>query len=387
MPLFYGPRSEAARRAAAALPTKALSCVCGGAALVNLPIVASYGHMGVKTFASGIMLPEIAARHGSARPVLRQLRTKFFKKTRVEAKKKLQVASSLLMSREVFGSGAYPILSTTERQRVHTNVMGVYRSSVGESFSDHGHRHTDTEVLNIYDLRAPYTTIRFTRLRLSIRIACKAPFPLLVLLHACRSDSKSWLKALEDDLKWLCACSVDHSYTVTQWFVFCRASPKQARSLVRMICDGAAARSISLSEQSSAIRLLQSAVSCPCGWSGTSVAAFHGHRWSAHGYIAPAQHYADGSNECRCCLVRFSSRGLLISHLTRGSGICLLNCIIRFPPVNFAELKAARETDSILMHDNLHSGLPKHHAEVPASRGFGPLWPLYSLTGEIVTGW
>ena len=43
-----------------------------------------------------------------------------------------------------------------------------------------------------------------------------------------------------------------------------------------------------------------------------------------------------------------------------------------------------REIDYVLMHDNLHSGLPKHHASAAAVRGFGPLWPLYSATGANV---
>lgn len=73
-----------------------------------------------------------------------------------------------------------------------------------------------------------------------------------------------------------------------------------------------------------------------------------------------------------------------MTHIARGSGVCLLNCIIRVPPLSEDELSTIREIDSSDMSGRISSGLHKHYADVPAMRGFGPLWPILSLTGEVL---
>lgn len=193
---------------------------------------------------------------------------------------------------------------------------------------------TDTELLHIYGLRAPYTTVRFSRLRLSVRLATKASFELLVLLHASRDDPRSWLKALMDDRKWIGLCLPESSSNVASWFAFCRDAPRQARLLVRKACDSAATKSVTVSETSSSIRSLGASYSCPCGWWGRTSAAYHAHRGSAHVCLHPANFYAGEDNICRYCLVRFSSRGLLLTHLSRGSGLCLFNSVMRSTPLS-----------------------------------------------------
>ena len=135
------------------------------------------------------MLPEIAARHSSAKTVFRTLRTKFFKNTGIALPKKIEVAS--LLSRECFGSGGHPLFNTNERSRIHANVMSVYRTSLSETFGSSGGDDmlTDSAVLHIHGLRAPYTLVRFSRLRMSVRLFNKAPIRLLGLLYAARDDS------------------------------------------------------------------------------------------------------------------------------------------------------------------------------------------------------
>ena len=92
----------------------------------------------------------------------------------------------------MYGGAAHGGLSFTERQRVHSNIIGIYRVAAGEAFDAHEFRLTDLELLKVYGLRAPYTTIRFSRLRMAVRLLTKAPAPLLVLIFAARSDSRSW---------------------------------------------------------------------------------------------------------------------------------------------------------------------------------------------------
>ena len=81
---------------------------------------------------------------------------------------------------------------------------------------------TDCGVLNVYNLRAPNTFVRFARLRLFVRVVAKAPFGLLALLFAARGDSKSWISAVEDDIGWIGLCSPKHTFTTKEWIIMCR---------------------------------------------------------------------------------------------------------------------------------------------------------------------
>ena len=106
---------------------------------------------------------------------------------------------SLLLSKELFGAGGFPALSTCERQRLHSNVVSVFRRATSQDHNgeDHvEHLLSDAALLHAYALPAPFTFVRFAWLRSSIRMILKAPLELLALAYESRSDSRSWLSAL-----------------------------------------------------------------------------------------------------------------------------------------------------------------------------------------------
>ena len=218
---------------------------------------------------------------------------------------------------------------------------------------------------------------------MSVRLATRASFDILVLIHACLPDARSWINGLLSDLRWMKLCDSDASFSISDWFTFCRLTPKKARLLIRRICESPAARSVTLSEQSTAVKSLQASYSCPCGWIGTSKAALCAHRGSAHLDINPAQFYAE-NNQCLACLVTFGSRGNLITHLTRGSGLCFLNIVLKVPPLPRSVVDAIREKEAHISHDKVNAGLGKHYAEAPPVRAYGPLLPLHSTQGDVV---
>ena len=232
---------------------------------------------------------------------------------------------------------------------------------------------TDSQLLHTYELRAPYSLVRFSRLRLYVRPATKASFELLVLLHAARADTRSWVNALIDDLKWIDSCLPDAAFTVITWFTFCREAPRQARLLIRKACDSSAARSLVIAEASSAIRSLEQFYSCPCGLTGGTIAAYHAHRGSAHGLMHPANYYADESNICRYCLVKSGSRGHLLHHLMYGSGLCLLNAVARTAPLAQSTLDDLKEAESHTISERICAGRAKNNTGTSPLHFFGPL--------------
>ena len=82
--------------------------------------------------------------------------------------------------------------------------MNVYRKATGRDHASlvfaaerHGSQSelsqsiSDQELLHVFELRAPYTFVQFSRLRLSIRIFNRAPAELLVLLWEARKGARS----------------------------------------------------------------------------------------------------------------------------------------------------------------------------------------------------
>ena len=86
---------------------------------------------------------------------------------------------------------------------------------------------SDVELFHTYELRTPLAFVRFARLRLSVRLVTSATLDLLALLHAARSDHRSWIGVFEDDLKWLAVVMPEHTYRPQQWFAYCRTDAKR----------------------------------------------------------------------------------------------------------------------------------------------------------------
>ena len=116
------------------------------------------------------------------------------------------MASSVLLSLQFSGSGAWPAFKTVERQSLHSNVLGIVRSAQPEKHGDSDVMLSDAAILNVDEVRAPYAYVRFARLRLSVRVVAKAPPGLLAILHGVLKDTRSWLAALVGDLHWMAQC-------------------------------------------------------------------------------------------------------------------------------------------------------------------------------------
>ena len=143
-------------------------------------------------------------------------------------KKKLGVASSLLLSEETFAVGCMPVLNSAERQMLHRNSLSVYRNATSTCVSidyELNHNYSDAVLLHAYELRAPYSYVRFHRLRLSVRLFLRCPFPLLVLIISAIKDARSWIFALSTDLVWLQRCDPTCKFDLSEWYRFVRGEP------------------------------------------------------------------------------------------------------------------------------------------------------------------
>ena len=119
LPHIGGKDAAAMKRVLAGLPNNAIPVPQATSTdLVYLQAVQMYVHKRCRTCASGSVLPEITALHASTKPFVDRLSYQFFKKTCAKTGKKLMVASSLLLSKELYGAGGMPTLSERGRNYI-----------------------------------------------------------------------------------------------------------------------------------------------------------------------------------------------------------------------------------------------------------------------------
>ena len=95
----------------------------------------------------------------------------FFANSKVELQKKVCVGSSLVLSKELFGAGSWPQLTTSEHSRLHANVTGFFRVALNQNFVESSvSLMRDVELYRINNLHTPLTFVRFARLRLSVKL-------------------------------------------------------------------------------------------------------------------------------------------------------------------------------------------------------------------------
>jgi hypothetical protein len=98
-----------------------------------------------------------------------------------------------------------------------------------------------------------------------------------------------------------------------------------------------------------------------------------------------AAYFAPADCVCPCCLVEFSNRTILIQHMSRGSGTCLVNTLLRHKPLKHCELREVQQCERIAQARRERAGLPRFKAESPPVRHCGPLLPIASLKGDILS--
>lgn len=274
---------------------------------IILRLAAAYKRMGTNTVASGATLPEIVMRNNSAKQALKPLGAKLFRVTRVEHAKKFGTAASITLPPAFYGSGGWPVPTIAERRAIRSKTMTIFRSVANERLHAGQDNLPDADLLKAYEIRSPYNFVRFSRLRLSVRLISKAPLALLALLAEASKDSKSLIKAFNTDLKWMGLVSPDFIFSQQAWFNLCRTSPKRARSIIRQACDSHQASDLQLGESVQVSRQIVDACTCECGAMFKSKAALAVHQSVKHGVKVTASRYIDMSLQCRACLTQFST--------------------------------------------------------------------------------
>ena len=125
-------------------------------------------------------------------------------------------------------------------------------------------------------------------------------------------------------------------------------------------------------------------LSCPCGRSFNTKAAFAVHQFKAHGIIPTVCWYAHADGFCHACRLQFANRQGLIFHLQRSVGVCLLNVLLKLPALSPDEEAEARRLSQAVKLNKIHKGIGQYAVEHLVFRVPGPLWNLIDIDGTFV---
>ena len=107
------------------------------------------------------------------------------------------------------------------------------------------------------------------------------------------------------------------------------------------------------------------------------------HQFKKHNIRPAVSCYADPSNACLVCLLHFPNRQLMCKHL-QHSYLCLLNAVLRVPPMHAYTEAQVREREQICKLSMLRSGFSQHKIVFPSFRLSGPRLPCIAHDGTIV---
>lgn len=367
-----------------------------------LAIVQRYKHMGILLNMGSSRGAELRSRARSMKASLGALRAKVFRNSNLHLKDKLTVMRSLALSKGIYGSGALPVLSTTDQKAAYSLIMAAYKSVVpqctfpaqqvdravpppvntlddsdidGEidaeandvAFDEPPDQHivadvareevtwhTDAQILQRTGLPHPMDVLSMSRIREFIRmVRLSGPATRLILAESL-GDPNSWLNAVYIDLQRIADTTDEfadmRSWTLGQWVAHandtsCHLLPTlhrlfRSRSRVDQMAQW-------YSSFRTAQRSEDAPMPCPeCGVIQRNRNALWRHCQSAHNAQA-ALRLRVKSPVCQCCGVNYITLTKLMSHLVdKRNARCCKHFYMRTQPlVSKPILDAAMEFD------------------------------------------
>ena len=179
--------------------------------------------------------------------------------------------------------------------------------------------------------------LALVRINLFIRVIQKASYGLKTAILAAWSSPKSWLRAVESDLKTIQPFIEDYKAitTTTQWITMIQANPQAAKRAFKKAALLEAANQLSREVLSVTGAPIGDRIFCRhCPFSCHDTTARAAHECKVHGVKLCSRRYIGPSNTCRVCLKMYRTRDLAIRHLSKSQQ-CLKHmarCIAPFEP-------------------------------------------------------
>ncbi len=152
-------------------------------------------------------------------------------------RRKLAVVKAYLLTGGTYHCGRWSEPNKTIFSKLNHAVLKIYRSAVGNAFfkKDISELLCDKDVVYEYNLIAPVTLIRSSRLQLFSRMVGKNVHLLLDTLFHCSNVSGGWVSALKKDFQWLSMSGkiIVPTYEVDQLVQCVATNPRALSNQVR----------------------------------------------------------------------------------------------------------------------------------------------------------
>ena len=342
-----------------------------------IDLVPNYIYLGQLQDQQGHPGCEVKRRFLLIQATSRILRKNIFKSPKMPLETRRQLFRSLVLSKLVYGAGAWQATHIHTARSWHSQIMTLYSQIVARVSPAPHHYHLDT--LAHCDLPHPMLLLTHQKASLFERLMAVDMGELLALLQA-QNPSRGWFHDIMQDLQRLAQTMPEHplfdindpadlaSLCVHNRNALSRllkAAHKHYSMSLRIWKDfrtfqnqfETAAHAYGLQWTVETGRPSQPAVfECPaCGSSFPTYKALCTHTYKKHAEHNVVQRYT-ASNTCRACMKMYHSRQQVIHHLKYMKTGCLLQLIATVMPLSDEKLA------QVLHEDREHHALLKRQA-------------------------
>eukprot|EP00438_Fugacium_kawagutii_P020612 Skav206473 [mRNA] locus=scaffold1672:225551:231286:- [translate_table: standard] len=201
--MFRGQGSTVHRTAVFGLKSSGVILVHARNHLIQLPVVATYRHLGAQYHMDNNVDIELAHRLSAARQAFADAKRSLFLNRSIPCKARLTLFHSLITSRLFYGAAVWLGVTPQHIKRVDSALMRMLRQLIGNGFWSPEVCVPDAALRAQFDL--PPFRLTLAKLRLTY-LPVVARFGLSVYLDALLIDNRAnqgWLQDVRTDLEWL----------------------------------------------------------------------------------------------------------------------------------------------------------------------------------------
>ena len=363
--------------------------VIGEAESYQVPIVTSYVHLGSLIHHSGGTKQEARRRIAIANGCFNRHAKLIFQNQQLALPKRVELFSSLVLSKLTYGSETWVLTDWQTRDHVHAAIIRLYRRILHRSRDAHL---SDDDILCTLGLPTPTELLRRNRLRYLatlLQTGMNANWGLL-------NQDTDWLNLLQDDFQWLWrnlhnSCDLgDPTQHIERWLEIAQYHPGYWKRLVKRACIHAQQQrlkeyrccqfyaniqeilhdhdlALPLPPSPQPTQVPEDAICFGCMCCQTSFRSSGGegaHMFRKHKQVHPVRFLFD-STQCSACLREYFTHGKMKMHLIRSEACrsYLLKHGGRHHPVS--GLGSRLDQHRHVAHDNK---LPPQQAQGPLKR-------------------
>ena len=365
---------------------------------IELHVVPDYIYLGTLIDTTGHPAAEVRRRFLAVQPMKRMLQKGIFKSPKLPTPTRHLIFRSLVISRLMYGSGAWHSFNVLTLRSFCTQLIQLYRFLTPHLVPQAGVTRLDL----VAHSAQPHPLLLLASQRMSLfdRLAQVDMSELFAVLQNQPSDS-SWYHSVLTDISFLLRTVPDdhiasllqdsapfslaqHSFQVPMVFTkFCKKVCKTFQAYCQLwktfrhfqqkFDQACSTAGVTWEYAASPLQPTDGFVCEECSATFDSFKALCTHTFKKHRQYSLAQYYT-ASNQCRACLKTYDQRKQVIHHLKYVKTHCLTKLVCLYAPLSDEEVQEAQQRDALSCPQTKKQQRKQRHVW-PVVRAHGPLQP------------